>query len=120
MAVCVVVALMKFFKVTFFRFGVILMGSLLGVEMVVGLFVHFGLGISYNNYVINLFQNPIILVLPSLTPQLYRRCAWLPITAVLFPGLVLSRLYRFSISSMSSSAFFSAYWYSLASFSFSL
>ena len=36
-----------------------------------------------------------MLVMPSITKELYRRCAWLPITAILFPGLVLSYLRRF-------------------------
>lgn len=60
-----------------------------------GVVVHYVLKLSYNNYIINLFQNPLMLVMPSITPELYRRCAWLPLTAALFPGLVLSYLRRF-------------------------
>jgi hypothetical protein len=72
--------------------------SLLVLEGIVGVFVHYVLAISYNNYIINIFQNPIVLVMPSITPELYRRCAWLPITSVLFPGLLVSYLRRFDHS----------------------
>lgn len=86
---------MKLLKVTSLSIAVNLLGSLLVMEILVGVVVHYVLKLSYNNYIINLFQNPIMLVMPSITPELYRRCAWLPITAALFPGLVLSYLRRF-------------------------
>ena len=60
--------------------------------------MHYVIGLSYNNYVINLFQNPLMLTIPAITPQLYRQCAWLPITSVLFPGLILSFLRRFDLT----------------------
>ena len=60
--------------------------------------MHYVFEVSYNNYIINIFQNPIIVVMPSITAELYRRCAWLPMTSVLFPGLVLSYLRRFDLS----------------------
>ena len=98
LGVCTIVALMKLVKVTSLLTGVYLVGGILAVEIVVGLFVHYIIGLSYNNYVINLFQNPLMLLLPSITPQLYRRCAWLPITSVLLPGLILSFLRRFDLT----------------------
>jgi len=42
--------------------------TLLALEAIVGVIVHYFLNISYNNYVINMFQNPIMLVMPSITP----------------------------------------------------
>ena len=98
LGVCTIVALMKLVKVTSLLTGVCLVGGMLGVEVVVGLFVHYVVGLSYNNYVINLFQNPLMITLPAITPQFYRQCAWLPITSVLFPGLTLSFLRRFDLT----------------------
>jgi hypothetical protein len=98
MAVCSIVALMKLLKIQSLSLGIFMLLSLLAIEATVGIFVHYMVKISYNNYVINLFQNPIILVMPSITPELYRQCAWLPISAVLFPGLLLSYLRRFDKS----------------------
>lgn len=95
MAVCSIVALMKLVKIKSLSIAINLLASLLILEIIVGIFVHYVFKISYNNYIINLFQNPVMLVMPSITKELYRRCAWLPITAVLFPGLVLSYLRRF-------------------------
>jgi hypothetical protein len=89
---------MKLVRVRSLRVGVGLLGVLLLVEAVVGVWVHYVLAQSYNNYVINTFQSPLVLALPSITPQLYRRCAWLPLTAVLCPGLILSYLRRFDRS----------------------
>jgi hypothetical protein len=98
MAVCSTVALMKLMKIKSLSIAINLLASLLILEIIVGIFVHYVFKISYNNYIINLFQNPVMLVMPSITKELYRRCAWLPITAILFPGLVLSYLRRFDKS----------------------
>lgn len=63
-----------------------------------GLIVHYLLKISYNNFVINNFNSPLFLQLPSITPELYRKCAWLPALSVIQPGLVISYLRRFDVS----------------------
>ncbi len=98
MAICSTVALMKLLKIKSLSIAVNLLASLLVVEIIVGIVVHYMMKISYNNYIINLFQNPIMLVMPSITKELYRQCAWLPISAALFPGLALSYLRRFDKS----------------------
>ena len=98
MSVCVIVALMKLLKIRSLSVSVWLILSILFVEIGVGLFVHYYFKISYNNYVINFFQSPIMLVMPSITHELYRQCAWLPITSILFPGLMISYLRRFDKS----------------------
>lgn len=67
MAICSIIALMKLLKIQSLSVGVFLLMSLLVIEMGVGIFVHYVIEISYNNYIINLFQNPIVLVLPSIT-----------------------------------------------------
>lgn len=95
MAICSIIALMKLLKIQSLSVGIFMLLSLLVIEATVGIFVHYVIKISYNNYIINLFQNPIIMVMPTITHELYRRCAWLPISAVLFPGLFLSYLRRF-------------------------
>ena len=35
---------------------------------------------------------------PSITPEFYRKCAWLPVTNIIFPGLFISYLRRFDKS----------------------
>ena len=68
MAVCTIVALMKIIKIRSLSMGVLLLTTLLVLEGVVGVIVHYVINISYNNYIINIFQNPIMLVMPSITP----------------------------------------------------
>lgn len=98
LATCTIVALIKLLKIRSLSTGVVLLGSLLLIEIMVGVFLHYVRKVSYNNWMINMFQSPIILVMPSITPELYRRCAWMPVSAVLFPGLVISYLRRFDKS----------------------
>jgi hypothetical membrane protein len=54
MAICSVVALMKLLKIQSLSLAVFLLISLLLLETLVGIFVHYVFKISYNNYIINL------------------------------------------------------------------
>ena len=67
MAICSVVALMKLLKIRSLSLAILLTISLLILEATVGIFIHYVFKVSYNNYVINIFQNPNILVMPSIT-----------------------------------------------------
>lgn len=89
---------MKLLKIQSLASATLLLMSLLLVESAVGVAIHYIFKLSYNNYIVNILQNPTIIVMPSITRELYRQCAWLPITSVLFPGLLLSYLRRFDRS----------------------
>ena len=67
MAICTIVALMKLIKIRSLSIAFYLTISILIVEIIVGVFVHYVFKLSYNNYVINYFQSPIMLVMPSIT-----------------------------------------------------
>lgn len=67
-AVCSIVAVIKIFKIRSLKMAILLVLPLLLIEIIVGLIVHYGLETSYNNYVINLFESPIVIVFPSITP----------------------------------------------------
>lgn len=95
LAVCTIVAGIKIFKVRSLKVGIIMLVSLLLIEIAAGLIVHYVIGVSYNNLVINLFESPMVVVLPSITPEFHRSCAWLPVTNLIFPGLFISYLRRF-------------------------
>lgn len=98
LAVCSIIAFIKFLKLRKLYHGIILLSSLLLIEIFFGLFVHYFMEVSYNNLIISKFDSPILVTLPSITHELYRKCAWLPITALIFPGLFLSYLRRFDVS----------------------
>ena len=95
MAVCTLISLIKLIKIRSLSIAFYLTISILVLQIIVGVFVHYVFKLSYNNYIINYFQSPVMLVMPSITHELYRQCAWLPITSVLLPGLFLSYLRRF-------------------------
>lgn len=93
-SICTIVASIKLFKLTSLKMAVVFLGSVLGVELVVSLIIHYSLQVSYNNLIINKYDSPIMVEIPSITPELFRKCAWLPATSLILPGLLLSYLRR--------------------------
>jgi hypothetical protein len=67
MALCSIIALMKLLKIKSLSTGVFLLISLLVVESAVGVAIHYIFKLSYNNFIVNLLQNPAIIVMPSIT-----------------------------------------------------
>jgi hypothetical protein len=72
--------------------------SLLIIEIIAGLIVHYIIKASYNNLAIQMFESPLVVTFPSITPEFYRKCTWIPLTNILFPGLFISYLRRFDKS----------------------
>lgn len=98
LAVCTIVASIKLLKIRSLKNGMFMLYSLLLIEIILGVVVHYFLKMSYNNLVIQMFESPLVIVFPSITPELLRKCAWLPITSIVFPGLFISYLRRFDKS----------------------
>lgn len=95
LAVSIIIAGIKILKLRSLKIGILMLLSFLLFEVVAGLIIHYVVGVSYNNLVIQLFQSPLVIVFPSITHQFYRKCAWLPVTNLIFPGLFISYLRRF-------------------------
>ena len=53
------------------------------------------LDLSYNIELLNLFNNPFFLQIPTINPVPNQKCSWLFISSLVFPGIFLSYLYRF-------------------------
>ena len=68
LAICTIVGAIKILKIRSLKTGTIMLFSLLTIEIGVGLFIHFVLGVSYNNLIIQLFESPLVIVFPSITP----------------------------------------------------
>lgn len=98
LAVCTIIAGIKIFKIRNLKNGIFMLYSLLIIEIIAGLIVHYIIKASYNNLVIQMFESPLVVAFPSITPGFYRRCAWIPLTNILFPGLFISYLRRFDKS----------------------
>ena len=67
LAVCTIVAGIKILKIRSLKIGIIMLFSLLFFEIIAGLIVHYVIGISYNNLIIELFESPLVVVFPSIT-----------------------------------------------------
>lgn len=93
-SICTIVACIKLFKLTSLKMTVVFLGSVLVLEIIFSLVIHFSMKVSYNNLIINEYDSPIMIELPSITRELYRKCAWLPATSLILPGLLLSYLRR--------------------------
>lgn len=98
LAICSVIAAIKIFKIRSLKVALTLLFSSLLLEVAIGLFVHYVLGQSYNNLIIQAFESSLVIVFPSITPEFYRRCSWLPLTNLIFPGVMISYLRRFDKS----------------------
>jgi|JI6StandDraft_1071083.scaffolds.fasta_scaffold22072_6 hypothetical protein len=67
-SICTIVASIKLLKLTSLLMAVVFLGSVLVVEIVVSLIIHFSLQVSYNNLIINRYDSPIMVEMPSITP----------------------------------------------------
>ena len=68
MAICLIVACIKFFRIDSLKMGTIFLFSVILLEIVAGLIVHYILRVSYNNFIINEYNSPFFMQLPSITP----------------------------------------------------
>ena len=86
---------MKFtnLKITIFT---LLVG--LAVQMTIVEYIHFVKGTSYNYLILDNYNYPFELQLPTLNPVFKQKCAWLPFTTIISPGIFMSYLRRFDIS----------------------
>ena len=66
--------------------------------MVFVLLITFAIKISYNTIILNEFNNPFELQLPTINAVFNQKCAWLPVTAIIYPGVLMSYLRRFDSS----------------------
>lgn len=62
------------------------------------LLIHYRKGTSYNDLILNSYNYPFELQLPTINPVFKQKCAWLPFTAIVYPGILMSFLRRFDVS----------------------
>lgn len=51
--------------------------------------------LNYNNLFLNSYNYPFELQMPTLNPVYNQKCSWMPITVLIFPGMLFSYLRRF-------------------------
>lgn len=59
-SICTIVACIKLFKLTSLKMTVVFLGSVLLLEIIFSLVIHFSMNVSYNNLIINKYDSPIM------------------------------------------------------------
>lgn len=95
---CVVVSCIKVLKFTSLYVATLGFAITMTLLIIVALLIYFISGASYNNLIINNFNFPFELQIPTINPVYFQKCAWLPINSIVYPGMLLSFLRRFDSS----------------------
>jgi hypothetical protein len=70
----------------------------MSIEMAFVLGIHFEANTSYNDLILNYFNYPFELQMPTINAVYNQKCAWLPVTAIIYPGMLMSYVRRFDSS----------------------
>ena len=94
MAIFICVASIKLFHFNSLRDAFLSKGIVVLTFTGVSTVLHFLSNRSYNDF-LNEISSPFFIVVPDLVHNLYKKCSWLFIADIIFPGLLISyvRLY---------------------------
>ena len=96
--ICIIVGAIKIIKYTNMKIAIFTLIVGLGVEMAFVWIIHYTKFTSYNDLILNTYNYPFELQLPTINPVYKQKCAWFPFTAIINPGIFMSYLRRFDIS----------------------
>ena len=97
-AICMTVAAIKILKFVNLKTALISFVVTLSVQMVFVILINFVIESSYNTIILNEFNNPFELQVPTINPVFNQKCAWLPITSIFYQGVLMSYMRRFDTS----------------------
>lgn len=98
LCVSIMIAAIKIMKYTNLKISIFALVVGLSVQMVFVEYIHFAKSTSYNDLILNYYNYPFELQLPTINPVYKQKCAWLPFTAIINPGIFMSYLRRFDVS----------------------
>ena len=93
-----VVGFIKILKFTSLFAATIGFAVTMTVLIVLAALIYIATGSSYNNLIINNFNYPFLLQIPTINPVYFQKCAWLPFNSIIYPGMLFSFLRRFDSS----------------------
>ena len=88
----------KIFKITSFKKALILYIIEVSLEILFAVLIDFLDKNSYDEVLLNDFNNPLLIQLPTINPVFGLKCSWLPVSVTIFPGILLSYFHRFDKS----------------------
>jgi hypothetical protein len=91
LSICICVGGIKLFRFKNMKQAFQLMGAVVVFITISTVVIHFILDRSYNNYTADC-TSPLLLQVPDLIEELYKKCSWLPVIDVILPGVLLSYL----------------------------
>ena len=95
---CITVAAIKILKFTSLKMAGLAFLVTITLELTFATALYLTTGISYNTLFLNQYNYPFELQIPTINPVYNQKCAWLPFTAIVFPGMLFSYLRRFDSS----------------------
>lgn len=98
LSIAIFVAAVKFLKFVSLKQAVICFSITIAVQIGFVFLITFYIHNNYNNIILNLFNSPFQLQVPTINPSYNQKCAWLPITAIIYPGALMSYMRRFDSS----------------------
>lgn len=97
-SICLIIASIKIFKFISLKQAVICFSITIAVQLIYVLIFAILLAKSYNNIILNYINSPFQLQFPTINPIYNQKCSWLPVTAIIYPGAVMSYMRRFDTS----------------------
>jgi hypothetical protein len=98
LCLCITVGFIKILKFTSLKLAGAAFVATIVVELTFATALYLVTGLSYNNLFLNNYNYPFELQVPTINPVYNQKCAWLPFTAIVFPGMLFSYLRRFDTS----------------------
>ena len=96
---CIGIFVLKVFKFTSLKTAVISFAIILSAELLVIILIFYvSTEKSYNNVLLNYINLPFELQAPNINGIYNTKCSWLPLTAIIFPGMLFSYFRRFDTS----------------------
>lgn len=94
----IMIGTIKIFKITSFKKALILYIIEVSLEILFAVLIDFLDKTSYDEVLLNDFNNPLLIQLPTINPVFGLKCSWLPVSVTIFPGILLSYFHRFDKS----------------------
>jgi len=95
---CMIVGFIKILKFTSLQTAGICFLITMAVQMTFVIVIHFKTSTTYNLLFLNKYNFPVELQMPTINPVYNQKCAWLPFTTIIYPGMLLSYFRRFDSS----------------------
>ncbi len=97
-AISIIIAGIKLLKFTSLKIAIITFIATISIEMIFVFIIHFVFKTPYSSLVLNTFNVPLQLQVPTINAVYNQKCAWLSINSIIYPGMLMYYVRRFDTS----------------------